>query len=99
MTKPTYTELVQTLLKRIEKLESKQKLLERALLKISPETADKILSYKEIAQYIGVSYDHVMRTLSKKAGFPKPIKPSSRPRFYASEVIQFLKDQGANNEK
>ncbi len=94
MAKPTYTEQVKILIERVAKLESKQQMLEGALLKISPETADKIVSYKEIAQYIGVSYDYVMRTLSKKEGFPKPIKSSKRPRFYASEVIQFLKDQG-----
>ncbi|MDP8170559.1 hypothetical protein QJU96_04555 [Pasteurella skyensis] len=95
----TYGELVYNLQKRVEKLENKQIETDKALLKLCPETADKILSYKEIAQYMGVSYDHVVRTVKNMAGFPKPIKPSKRPKFYASEVIKFLKEQGGNNEK
>ncbi|MDP8078399.1 helix-turn-helix transcriptional regulator [Phocoenobacter skyensis] len=97
MKKPTYMEMVKDLLHRVSMLEKRQTETEKELLKITPETSDKILGYKEIAQYMGVSYDHVVRTVKNMAGFPKPIKPSKRPKFYASEVIKFLKKQGEDN--
>ncbi len=86
--KNTELNKIDDLLTRVASIETQLDKLDKKLAKAE---IIETLTYKDIAKIMGLSYDAIVRRVSKRADFPKPINGiTKRPRFLKSDILTYL---------